>query len=183
LSTADILYSRFLLNQGLLEDVLKTIAAIRAVTGTPPPGQRGSDIISSTYYLEWRVFAQRGEGQNALDSAIKLREISNTMTFSSVPPYQGASYLIAMSYITKGDYTNGLAWIGQCNNAWRMNVSVPPNTQRETIPLPPVMKSLEGWAWLLSNDLEKAKALLESALDDIKQANPADPEELETIEV
>ncbi|KAJ5596365.1 NB-ARC and TPR domain-containing protein [Penicillium hetheringtonii] len=123
-----VLNAKFLLNQGRLEDVLKTVSAIRAVTGTPPSGQEGSDIKHSTYYLEWRVFAQRGEGQNALDSAIRLREISNTIAFPSVPPYQGASYLIAMSYITKEDYTNGLSWIGQCNNTCGMNVSVSPNT-------------------------------------------------------
>lgn len=64
-----------------------------------------------------------------------------------------------------------------------MNTSVPQGTARENLPLPPIMKAQEAWARLLLNDVNAAKPLIESALEDIKSPHPSDPIDTATIEL
>lgn len=64
-----------------------------------------------------------------------------------------------------------------------MNAYVSQGTAFESLPVPPIMKIQEAWARLLLKDVNSAKPLIESALEDIKSVHQSYPIDTATIEL
>lgn len=144
--------------------------------GALPPDRQSSLNLTNTLYLKWRVHIHRGEKEEALEAAIKIHDVYGWTLSQEARVSEGSSYLMALSYISTGNYSKGLEWFWRVSDAWRENASVPPGTSRDSLPLPPILMAQEGWACLLLNDLDSAKPLLEAAHEHIKPEYQYGPE-------
>lgn len=172
-----------MLHEGFLSEVLDMVQVRQLAFVTLTADQQISLTPSSTLYLKWRIHVHRGERKEALKTAIKIHDLDGWMLCQGTQIYQGSNNLMALSYITTGDYSKALEWFWRVSDAWRANISVPQSTSRDSLPLPSVLKAQEGWACLLLNDIDSAKALLESALECITTEHHNDPEAMSTIEL
>lgn len=179
----NIYYVRYMLQEGFLSEVLDMIETHWVVFETLGSDQQASkwkDVdITGAYYLEWRVHTHRSNRVKALECAAELSEYY-AISSQNISAFEEPDFVMALSYIATADYSSALEWFQKSNDTWRMKIDVPWGTNRENLPLPPKMKAQEAWVHLLLDDMDAAKPLLESALEDI-ESGPTTQSELVDI--
>lgn len=77
----------------------------------------------------------------------------------------------------------GLGWFERYNQLWRAETAILRNTDPDALSLPPTMKAQQAWASILVDAIDKSTPLLQSALEDLESANPADPDTITATEL